>query len=383
MLLISHQGETFPWRSGNRYRLLVDGEQFFPAMLQAIKQARDTLFLDIYLFESGQVATRFIDAFIDAASRGVTLYLLIDDFGARGLGSADRQRLQHPDIHIAFYNPIHYGRLRRNLFRDHRKLLVIDNQYAYTGGAGITDEFNSAADPANAWHDIILEIAGPVVADWQHLFAQSWNLWGSPQLNTTFSTPPVDDGHPGRVSSNSPSRMDIKRSLINHIRAANTRVWIATAYFIPSWKIRRQLIQAANRGVDVRLLLPGSHSDHPAVRHAGRRFYARLLQHGVRIFEYQPRFYHAKMLLCDNWLSIGSSNIDRWNFRLNLEANQELLGSEIISEVEQCFLIDFEQSKEIDFAQWYHRPWYVRLLEWFWGKVDRWLERRTRPNQRK
>ncbi len=382
MTLALTEDGRYPWREGNRYQLLIDGEQFFPAMLRAISGARHHILLDIYLFESGSVASRFIDAFVAAAGRGVQLYLLLDDFGARGLQQNDRARLYRDGIHLAFYNPMHYGSLRRNLFRDHRKLLVIDGRQVFTGGAGITDEFDTQAQPARGWHEVMLAVNGPVVNDWQRLFSHSWNLWGTPPLSFVECPPLPAGGSPGRVSLNAPSRMEIKRSLINRVRGAEQRVWIATAYFIPSWKIRRLLRQAAHRGVDVRLLLPGPCTDHPAVRHAGRRFYGRLLQNGVRIFEYQPRFLHAKILLCDDWLSIGSSNIDRWNLRWNLEANQELQGGDIIERARELFSHDFVQSHEISHDFWRERPWYRRLPEWFWGKVDLWLERCTRHSHK-
>ena len=383
MALALTQDGRFPWREGHRYQLLIDGEQFFPAMLQAIAEARQQILLDIYLFESGTVASRFIDAFIAAAERGVQLYLLLDDFGARGLQAGDRERLHRAGIHLAFYNPMHYGTLRRNLFRDHRKMLLVDQQIVFTGGAGITDKFDTQSPSQQGWHEVMLSVRGPVLADWQRLFSQSWNRWGSPPLGLDDAVPAAAGTLPGRVSLNAPRRMEIKRSLINRIRGAEERVWIATAYFIPSWKIRRLLRQAAHRGVDVRLLLPGPHTDHPSVRHAGRRFYSRLLLNGVRIFEYQPRFLHAKMLLCDDWLSIGSSNIDRWNLRWNLEANQELLGGECVEQARELFQHDFSQSHEINTTFWKQRPWYRHLQEWFWGKVDRWLECRARPNQPK
>ena len=375
------QEERFPWRGGNHFELLVDGERFYPAMLQAIASAHHTILLDLYLFESGRIASRFIDAFCAAATRGAAVYLLLDDFGAMKLGQADRRRLRRAGIHLAFYNPLHYGTLRRNLFRDHRKLLVIDGVSAFTGGAGITDEFDTRVEPQRGWHEVMLAIRGPVVADWQRLFAESWNLWGSPPLQAEDGTCHNVGDMAGRVVLNAPSRMEIKRSLIKRIRSAEQRVWITTAYFIPSWKIRRLLRQAARRGVDVRLLLPGPHTDHPAVRHAGRRFYGRLLQSGVRIFEYQPRFLHAKLLLCDEWLSIGSSNIDRWNLRWNLEANQEVLGSTLNEQAAALFSADVAQSREISLIGWRNRPRYRRLLEHFWGKVDRWLERYTHPGR--
>jgi len=341
MALALTQDGRFPWREGNRYQLLIDGEQFFPAMLQAITEARQQILLDIYLFESGAIPNRFNDTFIAAAERGVQLYLLLDDFGARGLQAGDRERLHRAGIHLAFYNPMHYGTLRRNLFRDHRKKLLVDQQIVFTGGAGITDKFDTQPPSQQGWHEVMLSVRGPVLADWQQLFSQSWNRWGSPSLGLNDAVPAAAGTLPGRVSLNAPRRMEIKRSLINRILGAEKRVWIATAYFIPSWKIRRLLRQAAHRGVDVRLLLPGPHTDHPSVRHAGRRFYSRLLLNGVRIFEYQPRFLHAKMLLCDDWLSIGSSNIDRWNLRWNLEANQELLGGECVEQARELFQHDF------------------------------------------
>ncbi|MGM0594897.1 MAG: phospholipase D-like domain-containing protein [Pseudomonadota bacterium] len=373
----------YPWREGNRFELLVDGERFFPAMLQSIHDARSHILLEFYLFESGRVANRFIDALLDAARRGVAVYMLLDDYGARGLNQQDRKRLLNGGIQLNFYNPLHYGSLRRNLLRDHRKLLVVDGRSAFTGGAGISDEFDNH-DNSLGWHEVMLRICGPVVHDWQALFIHTWS--NGPTPLPTLPLPARDDCHgsrPGRLTLNAPSRMEIKRSLIKRLRTAERRIWIATAYFIPSWKIRRLLRRAARRGVDVRLLLPGPHTDHPAVRHAGRRFYATLLRHGVRIYEYQPRFLHAKILLCDEWVSIGSSNIDRWNLRWNLEANQEVLDQAISEQVAHLFGQDFGQSEEYDYASWSRRPWHRRLLEWFWGGIDMWLDRHTRFTQKK
>src|SRR5512139_1232244 len=131
----------FPWREGNRYLLLVDGEQFFPSMLDAINNTKNHLLLEFYLFESGVVAERFITAMLEARTRGVQIYLLLDDFGAMKLLRRDRQHLLDGGVRLSFYNPLHYGALRRNLFRDHRKLLLADGEVAFIGGTGITDEF--------------------------------------------------------------------------------------------------------------------------------------------------------------------------------------------------------------------------------------------------
>ncbi len=370
----------FPWRSGHHFDLLVNGDQFFPAMLHAINQAEHFVALEMYLVQSGQVMNRFIDAITQAAGRGVHCYLLLDDFGARKLSQTDLRRLDHPLIDIQFYNPLRYGELRRALFRDHRKLLVVDGEVAFVGGTGLIDDFDPTVAKERAWHEIMVKIHGPCIQDWLVLFVETWPtasaaLQALPQAYPALTT---TGDQLGRVTvSQMSNRQEIKRSLIKHIRSAEHWVWCTTAYFVPSWSIRRSLSRAAKRGVDVRLILPGPHTDHPAVRHAGRRFYYSLLRHGVRIYEYQPSFTHAKIYLSDYWCSIGSSNVDRWNLMWNLEANQEIKNQQTAETIKAIFLSDLQQCEEITLACWQQRPWYRRALEWFWGRVDVTLHRIT------
>ena len=223
----------------------------------------------------------------------------------------------------------------------------------------------------------MIEIQGPVITDWQTLFFENWNRWVKSKTDYSIANITDTGTQSGRVTSTGgATRTEIKRSFLKRIRQAERRVWMATAYFVPSWKIIRALKQSARNGTDVRLLLPGPHTDHPSIRHAGRRYYTRLLRHGVRIYEYQPRFLHAKVLLCDQWVSIGSSNIDRWNLRWNLEANQEVDDQSFAQDITQLFEKDFAQSKEYTYDSWKRRSWYKRWLEWFWGKIDLWLEKR-------
>ena len=366
----------FPWRTGNRFTLLCDGDRFFPRMLEAIASARRYILLEMYLFESGCVADRFIEALDRATRRGVSVCLLLDGFGAHGLRPRDRDRLAAAGVEIRDYNPLFSGPLRRNLYRDHRKLLLVDGTVAFTGGVGLTDDFDPSVRHTRHWHETVIEIRGPCVRDWQALFADTWRRWGdSPLALPMPDAAPEPAGLPGRVVIAEPGRPELKRSFLKRIRAAERRVWMATAYFVPSWKVRRALRHAARQGRDVRLLLPGPLTDHPAVRHAGRRFYARLLRHGVRIFEYQPSFLHAKLVLCDDWISLGSCNLDRWNLRWNLDANQEIGGAPFAAGVQAMFERDFANSEEIHYATWRRRSWRSRLLEWFWGRVDIWLDR--------
>jgi len=366
----------FSWRSGNRFELLIDGPRFFPRMLEAIGAAQRSVLLEMYLIESGAVATRFIEALANAARRGVGVKLLLDDYGARGLAQNDRQRLHDAGVELAFYNPISGTKLLGNIFRDHRKLLLVDDRVAFVGGAGIADEFDSPTHPAATWRETMLEIRGPVLTDWQALFLEAWNRHARVPATLPALVPAVAGGGRGRVTSTRGLlTQEIKRSLLARLRGARERVWLATAYFFPPWRVRRLLRRAARRGVDVRLLLPGPVTDHPAARHAGRYLYRRLLESGVRIFEYQPRFLHQKAVLCDNWVSIGSTNLDRWNLRWNLEANQEAADAGLARATQEMFERDFRDAIEYRLDEWQRRPWYARMLEYAWSMVAMWAER--------
>lgn len=348
-------------------------------MLGAIDAAHASILVEMYLIESGTVAGRFVEACIRARSRGTQVQIIIDGFGARAFNEADRARLTSAGVELVIHNPLHYGRLRRNLFRTHRKILIIDGHTAFAGGAGICDEFDAETHGRRHWHDAMVRIRGEVVADWSRAFARNWKHWSDTAACTTRVAAPATGQARGRVAlSRGAGRNEIKRALLNRVRASRQRVWIASAYFVPSLRLRRYLCRTARRGVDVRLLLPGAWTDHPAIRHASRRYYSRLLRAGIRIFEYQPRFQHAKMVLCDHWVSIGSSNIDRWNFRWNLEANQEIDDVGFSRDVADQFETDFARSREISREAWRQRSWRDRIRERWWGFVDRWVDRFVR-----
>lgn len=373
----------FSWREGNQFDVLIDGTEFYPRMLDAIESAKRYILLEMYLFESGKVADRFINALLTAANQGVRVYLLLDDYGSLDLKQPDRDRLSHPNIQTMYYNPLQshnqlallYRIFRhhivRSLYRDHRKLLLIDGKIAFVGGAGITDNFDPP-DPGDRWRETMVEIQGPVLGDWQQIFEEGWNRYARQELELPFILPAeITDGQLGRVTVNeAQKRQGMKRSLYKRIHDVNHRYWLATAYFLPTWRLRRRLMHAARSGVDVRVLLPGSIIDHPWVRYASHRYYGRLLRQGVRIFEYQPRFFHAKMSLGDNWVSIGSCNFDRWNILWNLEANQEIDDQYIAKKVKAIFEKDFESSLEITYDEWINRNWYARFLEWLFHRFE-------------
>jgi len=365
----------FPWRGGNKFELLVDGRTFFPRMLEAINKARRDIALEIYLLESGELASHVVEALTRAAARGVSVRLLADDYGASNFDAADRARLVAGGVKFCLYNPVRPRKWLGNFFRDHRKLMIVDHNIVFVSGTGVTDDFLDRPSRPG-WRETAVQVSGPLVADWHALFSEVWREQSGEILEVTSDgIEPPQSGMSGRVVSSVALRhQGIRRSLYRHVRKANSRVWLATAYFVPSRKLLRELGLAARNGVDVRLLVPGPHTDHPAVRHAGRRFYGSLLKSGARIFEYQPRFLHAKTLLCDEWTAIGSSNFDRWNFRWNLEANQEIRNAEFADQVRRMFEVDFGQSVEIRLDAWRHRGLAERIREQVWGRVDAWLE---------
>lgn len=369
----------FPWRDGNAFELLSDGDEFFPRLLAAIEAAQASVDLELYLLEDGACARTLVAALCRAAQRGVTVRCLFDALGARGLGSALARQLARSGVILRWYNPLDWRRGLHNLYRDHRKLLLVDARLAWVGGAGASDDFWLPGQAPSRWHELMVEIRGALVDDWQSLFERQWQAcegrraWRphvAPSAHLP-AHPAAGDGR-GRVAyADALQHSDILLALLRHLGRARRRIWLATPYFLPGWKVRRALRRAARRGVDVRLLLTGRLTDHPPVRYAGQRYYPRLLKSGVRIFEYQPRFLHLKAVLVDDWVSIGSCNFDRWTLRFSLEANLEALDPALNRALAERFAADFALSREITLADWRAQPLRQRISQRLWGWLDR------------
>ena len=371
----------WPWRTGNSFELLDNGAEFFPAMLAAIDGARASVLLEMYLVHSGHILTRFIDALTAAARRGARVCVLFDAFGSLGLSRADRRRLLEGGVELRFFNPLALAKRLGNLLRDHRKLLLTDGRTGFVGGTGLTDEF-APGNPRGPWREVMVRIQGPVLADWQRAFARTWRRSGA-ELDLPWP-PPCEPaaGAAGRLSlSEARQRSVLANGVLRRIDSSIQRAWIMSAYFVPARRFRAALGRAARRGVDVRLLTPGARTDHPWVRHASRRFYARMLRGGVCIYEYQPHMLHGKVILCDDWVSVGSSNLDRWSLRWNLEANQEVADRRFADTVAALFERDFRVSRLISRRHWRERAWLDRLRECIAGALDRQLDRWRRPRR--
>ena len=365
------------WHTHNRFELLVDSHEFFPSMLAAIRNANRTIYFEQYLVASGSVLNDFIQALLAAAASGVEIYLLFDDYGAKRISTYDRNRLLAAGMHLKFYNLFRWSQLYSSMRRNHRKLLLIDDQIAFVGGACINDEYRIEDPPSRSWHDTVVRIEGQVVDDWRKSFVGVWREVTGESLPVPSSSHTVTEHEPGRIAlANGRGNNQILRHAIAQIKKSRNIIWIATPYFVITLKMRHALKRAARHGVDVRLLLPGDITDHPWITQAARRYYARLLKNKVKIYEYQPRFIHAKLIICDTWVSIGSSNLDRWNHFWNLDANQEIWHSEFADQVRALFKRDFAQSHCIDAEEWKQRPWQQRLQEWrssYRLRVIQWL----------
>jgi cardiolipin synthase A/B len=372
---------NWPWREGNRFDLLEASEQYFERMIQAIDDAQSYVLLEMYLVESGVLAGRFVEAFIRAARRGIGVRLVLDGFGSLGFAQADRRRLIDAGVELRIYNVVQLRKRLHNFLRDHRKIMVVDGTVAFVGGVGLTDEFGVTGPPGWPWRDLVVEIHGPVVADWSRAFARTWRRSGGELTLPVQSPEPLQDGARARVVlSEAWYRSELANAVARRIGSATKRAWIMSAYFVPSRRFRKALRRAARRGVDVRLVVPGPLTDHPLVRQAARRFYGKLLRNGVRIFEFQPRVLHGKMSICDDWVSVGSSNLDRWSFKWNLEANQEIENEAFATVATAVFEKDCAQSLELDRHRWPQRAWIDRLQERLAGVLDRWSDRWRRPH---
>lgn len=381
---------TLPWRIGNTIELLVDGDQFFPRILDACAQARHSIDIEMYLFESGQIANRFISTLSAAVERGVRVRLLLDHFGSYHLDQQDVLLLRQRNIDLRFFNRVERHKMVRNLSRDHRKIITVDQQLAFVGGAGITDAFSPQVSGRRAWRELMVEIRGPAVNDCQILFERTWANhdavhtehlrerilhWRQPVYNAHHMNRSISQARVNatRGMGNKP----IMGALLSEMKKAESCIWISTAYFFPARKLVNLLRKAARNGIDVRLLLPGPHTDHPGVRFAGRSWYKMLLKDGVRVYEYQPRFLHMKLALVDDWCSLGSCNFDRWNLRWNLEANLEVIDHEFASQVEAMLVNDFTQSVEYTHERWKQRGLLEKIREHVWKYVGLFLSRLT------
>lgn len=366
---------SFPWRSDNQCELLYDGTRFLPHMLEQIRAAQHSIDIELYIVESSGLLDRWLPVLAEKA-RTLPVRLLIDSVGSEELRKADLRRIRESNIALRIFNTPQWPSGLRNLIRDHRKVIVIDDQLAYVGGMGITDDCDPESSGDSAWLDAMVAMRGPVVEDWKILFEQSWQLaettlgnsvrW---RLRGKRKRLPVTARRAAMARVNA-TRGGQHNALLFHlsyrISRAKKRVWLNTPYFFPPRRLVASLRNAARRGVQVEICTAGPITDHPSFRFAGQHYYRLLLQHGVRIYEFQPRFAHLKAAIIDDWTTVGSCNYDRWNNHWNLDANVEIYDQAFRAQLETLREEILADSEEITLQSWQARDWPTRIKQTFW-----------------
>jgi len=368
-----------PLVEGNEARLLVDGPSTHAAMFGAMAQARDHINLQTYILEDGEAGERLVAVLKDKAAAGVQVHVLYDSIGSIGTPREYFDRLREAGVRVCEFNPVK-TRIDRVNNRDHRKILVVDGRVAFTGGINISNAYGSSSwrarrtqnqekDKKTGWRDTQVRVQGPVVAQFQRLFLDAWALQDcGPFAEARYYPKTERSGDKAmRVVASDPraDRSEMYAALQERIAKARSRVWLTAGYFVPDAETKSALVEAAARGVDVRLVLPGF-SDFWAPVYAARSHYKELLAAGVRIFEWHEALMHAKTAVIDSqWASIGSTNLDWRSFVHNYEADVIVYHAGFARELERLFQRDIAASEEIDARQWRRRGVRERLMEWF------------------
>ncbi|MBI2189212.1 MAG: cardiolipin synthase B [Acidobacteria bacterium] len=363
-------------QSHNRVEILTNGGQFYPAMRDAILQAQASVHLEAYIFQPGEAAEMLMEAMIARAREGVAVRLVLDSIGSAGLGRARTRRLREAGCRLYFYQPITWYRVHRLNNRTHRELLIVDGRVAFTGGAGVADWWYRAERGLPPWRDTMVRIEGPIVGALQGVFAENWLASTGEILTSPLDWPTLAPAGTteAMLAKSSPSdRATTSRVVFQMlVEGAASDIDISTPYFLPDRALRRALARAARRGVRVRVLVPGWHTDQRLVRLASRRLYGELLEAGVRIFEYRPGMTHVKLLLADgHWAVVGTTNVDNRSFEHNDEVNVAFREAAVAARLRRDFDTDLAASDEISCERWQRRS----RLEKLAGPVCWLLER--------
>ena len=356
-----------PLVAGNRITTLVNGSEIYPAMLQAIREAKTNITFETFVFRDGVGAT-FVEELAAAARRGVQVHMLLDWLGSRSMNQHLLQaaRASGCDLHV--YHPpswYHLGRLNN---RTHRKLLIIDGKVGFTGGVGMGIEWKDGLQGLPPWRDSHFKAEGPVVAQMQAVFVDNWIKATGRVLHGAEYFPklsPAGDMD-AQMFGSSPvgGSESMHLMVLLALTAAKTSIDIENAYFVPDKLTVEALCSAARRGVRVRIVVPGRYTDARLGRWAAQGLYGSLLESGIQIYEYQPTMMHCKVLVIDGvWSSVGSANFDDRSFRLNDEANLNVFSEELARQQVQLIDEDIKHSRRMVLRKWRSRTLGRRVNE--------------------
>lgn len=354
---------------GNKIELLQNGDEYFPAMLKAIRAAKATVNFESYILYSDSIGRQFRDALCERARAGTEVRVLLDGIGSGwSLNNSDVKMMRQAGCKFSYYHPTHSLRVDRTNRRSHRRILVVDGRIGFTGSIGFSDKWSGHAQDKDHWRDVQARIEGPLVGKLQAAFQEHWGKTFREALSGAGQFPalnPAGDLKAQVVTSHSFSMAPIPLLQAVAFTAATRRIWITNAYCTPTSDQVEQLVKAVDRHVDVRLLLPGPNNDQPMTKSAGRAAYGKMLEGGVRIFEYQPTMIHEKSMVIDGLFSVfGSSNLDARSSEINEELDVVVYDQNFGREMESVFEKDLAQAREYTLQEFQKRSLWERVSEW-------------------
>jgi cardiolipin synthase len=377
-----------PLTKGNKVSLLADGQATYAAMFKIIEKAQDHINLESYIIEDDETGRKFADLLLKKQREGVQVHIIYDSLGSVLTPDAFFQRLRDEGIHVVAFNPLNplEGERKWGLtHRDHRKILIVDGKVAIIGGINISKVYSSTPFPKRGknekapihWRDTDIQIEGPAVAELQKLFLDTWMMQreAKPALRAYFPELQEKGNALVRVIGSTPGETNRIPFIVyvSAISFAEKSIHLTNSYFFPDDQIMKALTDAARRGVDVKIILPGI-TDSLLALHAQRSYYSRLLKAGVQLYERSDSLLHAKTAIVDSvWSTVGSTNMDYLSLLNNDEVNAIILNKEFAGEMEKMFATDLAKSHEIRLEAWKKRPLLNRIKEWFAHQFERWL----------
>ena len=359
--------------SGNSVKLLVNGKRFFPAMLEAIHEARHTITLETYIWESGEVSDRFIEALSERARAGVKVHVLGDGRGLKHLEHKDRQRLRDAGVELLIYGRERWYQIKPNInHRTHRKVLIIDGRIGFTGGMCIADKWDGDAETDEVWRETQARLEGPVVRQMQAVFTTNWLQTTSHLLFGPDYFPEAREAGGGAraqcyQSGPNESPEHVRISYLVAIAAARESIQIANAYFVPDDLAVEMLLAARARGVRIEIIVPGV-NDSRFGRAASRSRWGKLLAAGVEFHLYQRAMLHTKVMTVDGvFTTVGSTNFDNRSFGINDEINVNILDAVIARRSREIFAEDLKGSRLLTAEEFEHRPVYIKVFDHICG----------------
>ncbi|HKP11161.1 MAG TPA: phospholipase D-like domain-containing protein, partial [Blastocatellia bacterium] len=359
-----------PFLAGNSLEVYNNGDEFYPAMLEAVESASVSITIEAYIYWAGDIGSRFAKALASKARAGLPVKILLDAVGSSTIGDNILKLLEESGCQVEWYRPLRWYSLNRFNNRTHRKSLVVDGKVGFTGGAGIADHWLGNAEDKDHWRDIQVRMEGPAAMTLQTGFARNWlETTGELVSGPDYFPPPERAGDmaiQSILSSPETGTSTVRVMYYLSIVCARKSILIANPYFVPDRAALDILIDARRRGVAVKIMVAGVHNDSRLARFNSTRLYGPLLKHGVEIYEYNRTMLHHKYMVCDGvWSTVGTTNFDNRAFALNDENNVCLYDGRVAAEFESIFSDDLAACSQVELKEWRRRGVLTKTMEAF------------------